>query len=255
MAQALSSWQQLVNQLSNWSLPDFKTGASKQRNFRRFSGPGGVLSFLTIIVAMLLWNWKLLLALLIGIGVMLSVYSMQQWDWQQRWSKMQRFFNGSNRQLVLAVTTGGIATFTTYIAAAIWFDSHSPWIASGVIVQGAGMVLTLILLVCQIVNFYGVKEEDYCDRLLNNLTESDPLKRLLAVRQLTKLIDRKRVDASVRQNVVECLQLLLSQEEEAVIREAAFESLQTLDSSQTEPSNKASIFIPVSAKLKSKIPS
>ncbi|OUL18841.1 armadillo-type fold-containing protein [Nostoc sp. RF31YmG] len=255
MTQALSSWQQLINQLSNWSLPDLKTGASKQRNFKRFSGPGGILGFLTIIVAMLLWNWKLLLALLIGVGVMLSVYSMQKWDWQQRWSKMQRFFNGPNRKLVLAVSTGGIATFTTYIAAAIWFDSNSPWIATGVIVQGLGTVLTLILLVCQIVNFYGTREEDHFDRLLNNLTESDPLKRLIAVRQLTKLIGRKRVDASVQQNVVQCLQLLLTREEEAVIREAAFESLQILDSSQIPPSSTAGIFIPVSTKLKSRIPS
>jgi uncharacterized membrane protein YidH (DUF202 family) len=253
VAQALSSWQQLINQLSNWSLPDLKTGASKQRNFQRFSGPGAILSFLTIIVAMLLWNWKLLLALVIGVGVMLSVYSMHKWDWQKRWSKMQKLFTAPNRQLLLAVSSGGIATFTTYIAAAICFDSHNPWIASGVIVQGLAMILTLILLVCQIINFYGIREEDHLDRLLNNLTESDPLKRLIAVRQLTKLISRKRVDASVQQNVIECLQLLLTQEQEAIVREAAFESLQSLDNSQTPSSNTAGIFIPVSAKLKSQL--
>jgi len=251
VAQASSSWQQFINQLSHWSLPDLKTGASKQRNFQRFSEPGGVLGFLTIIVAMLLWNWKLFLALSIGIGVMLLVYSMQKWDWQQRWSQMQRFFNAPNRRLILAVSSGGIATFSTYIAAAIWFDSHSPWIAAGVIAQGIGTVLTLILLVCQIVNFYGTRDEDHLDRLLDNLTESDPLKRLTAVRQLTKLITRKRVDSSVQQNVVECLQLLLTREEEAVIREAAFASLQTLDNSQIMPSSKAPLFIPVSAKVNS----
>lgn len=255
MTQALSTWQQLINQLSNWSLPDFKTGASKQRKFQQFSGPGGVLGFLTIIVAMLLWNWKLLLALLIGIGVMLSVYSMQKWDWQKRWSQMQGFVNAPNRQLILAVISGGIATFTTYIAAAIWFDSNSPWIAAGVIFQGLGTVLTLILLVCQIINFYGIRQEDQLDRLLDNLTQTDPLKRLIAVRQLTKLVVRKRVDAGLQQNVIECLQLLLTKEEEAVIREAAFESLQILDSSHIPPSNTSALFIPVSAKLKSQIPS
>ncbi|MBD2353168.1 armadillo-type fold-containing protein [Tolypothrix sp. FACHB-123] len=255
MAQALSSWQQLINQLSNWSLPDLKTGASKQRKFQRFSGPGGLLGFVTIIVAMLLWNWKLLLALLIGIGVMLSVYSMQKWDWQKRWSQMQGFVNAPNRQLILAVSSGGIATFTTYIAAAIWFDSNNPWIAAGVIFQGLGTLLTLMLLVSQIVNFYGIRQEDQCDRLLDNLTQPDSLKRLVAVRQLTKLVSRKRVDAGVKQNVIECLQLLLTQEEEAVIREAAFESLQTLDSAQVLPTNTSGIFIPVSAKIRSQIPS
>ncbi|BAY26663.1 hypothetical protein NIES2100_64790 [Calothrix sp. NIES-2100] len=202
---------------------------------------------------MLLWNWKLLLALLIGIGVMLSVYLMQKWDWQKRWSQMQEFVNPPNRQLILAVSSGGIATFTTYIAATIWFDSNSPWIAAGVILQGLGTVLTLILLVCQIVNFYGIRQEDYLDRLLDNLTQADPLKRLIAVRQLTKLIARKRVDAGLQQNVIECLQLLLTKEEEAVIREAAFESLQTLDSSKIPLSNTSGILIPVSAKLKSQL--
>ena len=236
MAQASSFWWQLINQISNWSLPEFKTGRSpKQRTFKRLSEPGVVLGFLTIIVAMLLWNWKLLLALLIGIGVMVLVYSMQKWDWQLRWLEIRRFLNGPNRRLTLAVGSGGIATFSTYMAAAIWVDSHSPWIAVGAIVQGVGTLLTLTLLVWQIVSLYGNREEDHLDQLLVNLTEKDPLKRLIGLRQLTKFIIRKRVDSAVQQDVVKCLQILLAQEEEAVIREAAFESLQALDRLQALP--------------------
>ncbi len=240
MTQASSSWRQLINQIPNWSLPEFKTGRSpKQRTFKRFSGPGGVLGFLSIVVAMLLWNWKLLLALLIGVGVMVFVYSMQEWNWQLRWLEIRRFLNGPNRRLALAVGSGGLATVSTYMAAAIWVDSHSPWIATGAIVQGVGTLLTLILLVWQIVSLYGSREEDHLDKLLVNLTEKDPLKRLIALRQITKFITRKQVDASAQQNVVECLRLLLRQEEETVIREAAFESLQALDRLQALPSNTA----------------
>ncbi|MBD2564189.1 MULTISPECIES: armadillo-type fold-containing protein [Nostoc] len=253
--------QQLINQIPNWnwSLPKFKIERSpKQQTFKRFSGPGGFLGFLTIVVAMLLWNWKLLLALLIGVGVMVLVYSMQVWDWQLHWSKIRRFLNSSNRRLALAVISGGIATVSTYMAAAIWVDSHSSWIAAGAIVQGVGTLLTLILLVWQIVNFYENREEDNLDQLLVNLTEEDPLKRLIALRQLTKFISRKRVDSSVQQDIVECLQLLLSREEEVVIREAAFKSLQAYDDLrsvgdhrlQVLPLKKAATFIPVSAKVK-----
>ena len=253
MAQASSSWQQLINQIPNWnwSLTKFKTkGAINQQTFKRFSGPGGFLGFLTIIIAMLLWNWKLLLALLIGIGVMVLVYSMQEWDWQLRWSKIRNFLNSSNRRLVLAVISGGIATVSTYMAAAIWVDSHSHWIAAGAIVQGVGTLLTLILLVWQIVNFYENREEDRLDRLLVNLTEKDALKRLIALGQLTKLISRKRVDSSVQQDIVQCLQLLLSREEEVVVREAAFKSLQACDRLQVLPPKTATIFTPISAKIK-----
>ncbi len=253
MAQASSSWQQLINQIPNWnwSLPKFKTkGAIKQQTFKRFSGPGGFLGFLTIIIAMLLWNWKLLLALLIGIGVMVLVYSMQEWDWQLRWSKIRNFLNSSNRRLVLAVISGGIATVSTYMAAAIWVDSQSHWIAAGAIAQGVGTLLTLILLVWQIVNFYENREEDHLDRLLMNLTEKDPLKRLIALGQLSKFISRKRVDSSVQQDIVQCLQLLLSREEEVVVREAAFKSLQACDRLQVLPLKTAVPFVPVSAKVK-----
>lgn len=253
MAQASSSWRHLINQIPNWSLPKFKTGSPKQRNLERFSEPGGLLGFLTIVVAMLLWNWKLLLALGVGIGVMVLAYSMQKWNWQGYWFQIHRFVTGSNSRLALAVGSGGIATVSTYMAAAIWVDSNSPWIAAGVIVQGVGMLLTLISLVWQIFSLYGNRQEDQLDQLLVNLTEKEPLKRLIAVRQLTKFITRKRVDASVQQDVIECLRLLLSREEEAVIREAAFTSLQALESLHILPSSTATTFTPVSTKVKARI--
>jgi hypothetical protein len=88
---------------------------------------------------------------------------------------------------------------------------------------------------------------------LNNLTETDPLKRLLAVRQLTKFITRKQTDTSVKQNVVECLQLLLSREEEAVIREAALNSLQTLDGLQMLLTSSSKPLVPISTKVKQEV--
>ena len=204
----------------------------------------------------------LLLALLMGVGIMVLVYSMQKWDWQLHWSKIHKFLNSSNSQLALAVISGGFATVSTYMAAAIWVDSHSSWIAAGAIVQGVGTLLTIVLLVWQIVNLYGNQEEDHLNQLLVNLTEKDPLKRLIALRQITKFISRKRVDSSVQQDIVECLQLLLSREEEVLVREAAFKSLQACDDLrsvgdhrlqvqvQVLPPKTASTFIPVSSKVK-----
>lgn len=232
MAKAVSSWQQLINQIPDWLLPEFKTKATKQRIIQRFSEPGAILGLLTLLVGMLLWNWKLLLALVVGISVMLVVYSMQRWNWQGHWGEIKKFFHSPNRQLVLAVSSGGIATLSTYMAAAIWADSTSPWIATGAIVQGLGTLLTLILLVWQIVNFYSHHEQDSFEKLLLDLTEQDPIKRLIAVRRLTKIVQRQQIDPTLEQDVVRCLHLLLSREEEAAIQEAAFESLQVLERSQ-----------------------
>jgi hypothetical protein len=227
VVQASSSWRQLINQF-----PDFKVGSQKQRNLKRFSEPGSIFGFLTIVVTMLFWNWKLLLALAVGILVMLVAYSIPKWNWQLSWLEIRRFLNSANSRLALAVTSGGIATVISYIAAEIWVDSPSHWLAVATIVQGVGTLLTLVLLVWQIFSLQGNREEEYFEQLLNNLTATDSLKRLIAVRQLAKFSTRKQVNPSVQKEVVECLGLLLSREEEAVIREAALNSLQTLDGLQ-----------------------
>ncbi|MBE9207264.1 hypothetical protein IQ244_12155 [Nostoc sp. LEGE 06077] len=249
MAKASFSLQQLINQIPNWSLPALQPGSPKQQNFKPFSSPGSVLSSLTIVVAMLLWNWKLLLALIVGVGVMLITYSNQQWNWQLHWGEIQKFLKGPNRRLVLAVGSGGLATISTYMAATIWVDSHSPWMATGAILQGLGTLLTLVLLLWQILSRYTNQEQDIFEQLLLNLTEQDPLKRLIAVRRLTKFIARQPVNAALQQEVAQCLQLLLTKEGETIIREAAFESLQTLECLNNLSSSTAMPLKPVKLKV------
>ncbi|MCX7593975.1 MAG: armadillo-type fold-containing protein [Fischerella sp.] len=254
MAQALSSWQQLVNQILNWRLsPEFKSGVTKKRILERFRGPGGFLGFLTIVVAMLLWNWQLLLASSVGVGIMTLVYSIPTWNWHLRWSEIRKFLNSPNPRLALAVTSGGIACVSTYVTFAIWFDSNNHWLATGLTLQGLGTLLTFTLLLWQIINFYGSQEENQLDELLVNLTETDPLKRLIAVRQITKLIIRNRVDASERQSVNDCLRLLLRQEGEPAIREAIFQGLQALERVQVLSPGSAEMRIPASAEVKSRV--
>ena len=232
MAQASSSWKQFINQISE---------------------PGVLLGLLTIIVAMLLWSWQLLLAVIVGIGIMVFTYSVQKWNWQLRWLEIRKLISSTNSRLAYSVASGGIATVITYMASAIWVDAPSHWLAAGAIVQGIGTLLTLILLVWQIFSVQGNQEEDYLDQLLNNFTEKDPLKRLLSMRQLNKLIIRQRVDTVIQQDIRECLQLLLSQEKEVMIREAALDCLQNLNGLQVLKPIQSKVFMPVSATAKNKI--
>lgn len=230
MAQS-RSWQQLINRkIQGWSLPALQTKALKPRFLQRFQGPGGWLLSLTVAVAMLFWNWKLLVATCVGVFVMLFVYWMQESDWQVPWSKIRSFLNNSNRQLTLAVGSGGIATLSTYMTASIWVDSDSHWIAAGATLQGLGTLTTLILLVWQIVSWQTSREEAQINDLLTDLTNVDPLKRLIAVRQLTRLVTRTH-DYN-HTTVAEYLRLLLSKEPESIIQEAVFDSLQALDKVQ-----------------------
>ncbi len=235
-----------------------KIGATKHRSKERFQpGPGGILSFLTIVLAMLLWNWKLLFATSIGVGTMVSAYSLQKRDLSKYWLELSKFFDKHNRRLLIAVISGGIATFTSYTAISVFLGSKNPWIATGALIQGAGTLLTIILLVWLITTISDNKEQNQIDRLLENLTQFDPLKRLIALRQLTKLATRFDIDVSERQAIVDCLQLLLTTEEEALIRDTAFDSLQAIEqlqASQKTSGNGGAIPLkPLGVKVKQKV--
>jgi hypothetical protein len=139
------------------------------------------------------------------------------------------------------------------MASAIWVDSPSPWLAAGAIIQGIGTLLTLILLVWQIFNFQGSQQQDYLDKLLSDLTETEPLKRLIAVGKLNNFIARQRLDTALQQDVIKCLQIFLSQEQEVIIREAALDCLQNLNRLQLLKPINAKVFTPISVKAKSKV--
>lgn len=233
MAQASSWRQQLVNQIQlALSQKQLKMAALKLFPRHPVQGSGRWLVAVAVVMVMLFWNWKLLLATGTGVLVMLLVYLMQEWDWQVHWSSLQRFFSGSNRQLTLAVGSGGIASFSTYMAVSIWVDSDSPWIAAGAILQGLGTLATLILLVWQIISRQLNRDEANLNHWLTELTQVDPLKRLIAVRQLCALVTDARLEREHRRSVAEYFRLMLNQEPEAAIRDAVLDGLQALESNQ-----------------------
>ena len=231
MAQASSWWQEFFN----WLSLKVKSRGSKRLYPRRFRGPGGWLIVLTSIVAMLFWNWKLLLATSAGMLVMLLVYLMQEWNWQLYWSSLRQFFLGSNQELTIAVGCGGIATFGTYMALSVFVNGDTSWITASAILQGLGTLTILILLVGQILSHQGSRDETKLEQMFRDLTNTDPLKRLLAVQQLTSQGVDYRLRLSEKKQVRDCFRLMLSREPEAIIRDAILDALQVFDNSQRLP--------------------
>ncbi len=232
MAQASSSWQQLLKKINYLSQKTLNLRANKRLKIKHVQEPGGWLLGLAIVVAMLFWNWKLVLSTGAGVAVMLLVYLMHYWDWQEYWTGIRRFLTSSNRQLTLAVGSGGIAAFSTYMAISICVDSDSPWIAGGAILQGFGTLATLILLAWQIVNRQIRRDEAKLNGILSNLIDVDPLKRLIAVRQLTRQINDAQLEPDKQRQIADYLCVMLSREQEPVVRDAVLEGLQALNNSQ-----------------------
>ena len=231
-----------MSQAYNWQ-QTFKicTLSLKDKRFRQISGR----AFCFLIFALLWWmNPKLFLATSVGIGLMSLCYLLQNSHWQRYCQKLQNFLVGSNRQLILAVGTGATGAFCTYLAASVWADAENQWLATGAILQGFASLTTLGLLLWSLWGRKNSSTEAKLDRLLVDLSNSDRLKRLVAIRQLTRLLVSNRVSAEHYQQTIEYYRLMLSEPQPPVIRNALLESLTVLGAEKT--SNKsAAVKIPI----------
>lgn len=232
VAQAFSWWQKLNNQIQRSQLAIFERSTFASFKIRRFRGAGGWLFVLTVMVAMLFWNWQLLLATSVGVFIMLFVYLMPGWDWQVHWLQLRRLLSGSNQELTLAVGSGGVAALSTYMAVSIWIDSDSHWIAAGAILQGLGTLIAIVLLVWQVISRQLTQDEAKLNSVLADLTDVEPLKRLIAVRQLTQQVTNAQVERRKRREIADYFHLMLGREQEAVVRDAVLDALQALDDTQ-----------------------
>ena len=217
MSKARSSWQQIFY---------ICTLLVKDKQLRQINGR----AFCLVVFALLWWlNWKLFLATTVGIILMSGCYLLQNSHWQRYYQKWQNFFVGSNRQLVLAVTIGASGAFCTYLAASVWTDAENQWLATGSILQGVVSLTTLALLWWSLRGQQATTMEAKLDQLLADLSHSDRLKRLVAIRQLTRLLVSNRLSPEHYGQSIEYYRLMLSEPQPPAIRNALLESLDLLE--------------------------
>ncbi len=230
MAKGFSQWQQRVNGL--WGgYPLLKQRfVDKTRSPIRIRLNSTWLLGGTVTIALLIWNWKLFVATGAGVLVMLASYMLQGWDWHQLRSRLNQSLVGANRQVAIAVGTGGLATLGSYMAVSVWIESPSPWFATAVIAQGMMTLGILILLVWQGLNRQVTSEATHLNAGVMNLTDSDPLKRLIAVRQITKSLPITPI--SERRAIADYFRLMLTRETEPLVRDAVLDGLQAVDPSK-----------------------
>ncbi len=164
---------------------------------------------------------------------MLLAYRMQRWNWQRFWLSLNRSLKGSQWQFTLAAGSGGLAALTAYLAAAAWADSTSPWIGASIVLQGCGTLTVLALLVWQALSRQSRQAELTLEREMANLTESDSLKRLIAIRQLSRMVSQRQLEPSQTSTVGECFRLMVAQEQEPTVKTALLDGLQVLSDAET----------------------
>ncbi len=240
MAQVSSQLQQFVHWLESASLQI--VDSREFRQLSRFLRQGwfspAQLWGTAIVVALLIWNWQLVLALAIGAVVLVSIYLAQQGQWKIPHVDWRWMWTGTNRSLTLAIASGSVAAFSAYITTEIWFEAEQSWLALGIILQGFGTLAILLLLTWQTLNRQfetaGSRADQRLDNLLDRLSDADPLKRLIAVRQITQqlqaeaLVEAPTVLSSPSAYIADCFRLMLNRETEPSVCSALLDGLQSL---------------------------
>jgi hypothetical protein len=232
VAQASSQWRNLVGLLQAVPLPDVGTTLSKQP-WRRWSAPGGWLLVTGGATALLFWNGRLVVATGVGVGIMMLVYLLQDSKWQP-WKGLKPLLKGWNQSFAIAAASGGAAMFGTYLAASVWLEAEHHWMATAMILQGTATMGMLGLLVWQMASQKQRSADASFAQTLSDLSHESPLKRLIAVHQLTQHIEHQETRAQ-RHQTADYLRVMLNREDDAIVRDAILEGLQRLQESRGLP--------------------
>ncbi len=175
---------------------------------------------------MLSWDSKLVGATLVGMGLMGVVYWVQTGKWQGRWLYFYEFSQSFQGKLAIAVISGGFGAISSYIAFYIWSNAQNRWLATGLILQGLGTFVTLGLLSWQLFNIPRKKQENQYQEWVSQLTDNNELKRLIAVENLSDLLEQKKLNQSQIQQILGYFRLMLQQEQNTIIRQAILRGCQ-----------------------------
>lgn len=229
MAQVSSQWQQLLNRV-NALTSTRRAEDARLASTRPWDGWSGWVIGAAIAAGVIHWNWKLPIATGSGILAMLLVYRWQTREWQKQLTELRKSLGGSSQSLTLAVAAGAIVAPGTYLAFALWANTSNHWLALTLILQGIGTLAILSLLIWQVMQHRAQQIQQAVDPALQDLTHPDPMKRLIAVRQLTRHWMQMPPDSLQRSTITDCFQLLLSREQEPLVRNAVLDSLNTISS-------------------------
>ena len=212
-------------------------------------------TWLFLLIGLGIWGWwnsKLLVSTALAVGVMAWVYrlgelpvNLKGWNWYQQ-------LETSQRQWLLTMASGVSSAIFFYLSLSLWASAESPEMALSVIGQNLGILGILSLILWQWYQQKSNNGNSQLNQWLGDLTQENPLKRLIAVRQLTDvfkfspqrsgnpqlLLEAKRWEPLPplhsfqkldKTHLIEYFQLMLYQENEPLVREALLEGLQILE--------------------------
>ncbi|MGB3402806.1 MAG: hypothetical protein WBA77_08950 [Microcoleaceae cyanobacterium] len=204
---------------------------------QRFTRPGLWFLGLTVIVFWAKWNGILLLATILGMGTMITVYQLPRSNWQQYRSLFYQLFSPANRLLTGAVLSGGLVAVGSYWMMSLLSSGENIWVVLSLILQNGGIFAIAALLIWQLLQQQTHQTQSSRHQLLTELTHQEALHRLIAVRKLTQLTLRYESNTPsktsttilTRSQLAECFRLMLRTEVEPLVRNGILDGLQQLE--------------------------
>lgn len=185
---------------------------------------------LTGAFCLMVWNGMLLVALSVGLGTALLIQQQLSTP-TLSWHAVVKWLSSSHSTTVVAISGGLLSLTASYLTLQIWQDTNSFGLAFAILLQGLGLLVVLGLFAWQL-----LKQEkeslhiSQIDSWINQLTALDPLKRLIAVRQICHYLESSPFDDIQAKEIREYLQLLRQQEQTPSIQKAISEGLDILSS-------------------------
>lgn len=227
---AAQLWHQLW-QLVSWleesaEKPKYKVW---RRYIRRYTRPAWLMAG-TLALVLLSVDARFVLASGAGVGAALAVFylAQKQWVLPPLWRQLVGMLTRSRG---MAIAAGSAATLSTYAALSLNKPFVDPAMAIGLALEGSlllGFLLWLSSRSDRSLEPSSTASADSVDSYLEQLADPNPLKRLLAIRQMTRLARSPETSADVQADLADCFRIMLAHEPDPTVQQALVRHLNLL---------------------------
>jgi hypothetical protein len=172
---------------------------------------------------LLTWNGRLVAATGAGLGTMWLAYSLRDASWRAAITEVVNALEGIDRRITLSILAGAGATVGTYTALSIALESQNHWLATGMLLQGTVTMGAIGVLLWQ--RWQPSPQNSGLLQYIQDLTDADPLKRLIAVRQINQMFKQHPAQQA---EIIEFYQVLLTREPDRLVQAALMDGLQAM---------------------------
>lgn len=193
--------------------------------------------YLGLSVLMLLWDWKISVATLLGMGAVWVLPALQRHPWRLTLRHLQPLWIQGNRTFTLSLVGGGLVAMLSYVSIQVWTETQNHWLAAWVVIQGVALVLLTVVGAIfllkpadSVPGLSGLVTETNAEirQYLRDLVDAEPMNRLIATHGLMRYLQQAGWEPQTGEMIQDGLTMQLRQETDLTVQSAMLKTLQLL---------------------------